>query len=50
MEVSFACDDCAECAQALDEPGIEGSDAMAIAIEVDAATGGGAGEIEAIFD
>ena len=48
--MSFAGDDCAGGAKLLDEPGIARGHSVQVAIEVDAATGGRAGKVEAIFD
>ncbi len=50
VEVSFAGDDRASRAELLHEPGILGGVAVQVAIESHAATGGRAGEVEAVFD
>jgi len=48
--MGFAGDDGAGQAKLLDEPGIVGGEAVKLAVKVDAAGGGGAGKVEAIFD
>src|ERR1035441_8351384 len=50
MQVSLADDDCTGGAKLFDEPGIFCGVWMKVAIEANAATGGRAGEVEAIFD